>query len=212
MTYNPNIPQTGTRIDQTYNLITTNFGQLNTIFGNDHFTWNDASVANRGRHKKCTLVAQSAVPSGLASAGIAFSQINPASNVNRVDPYYKYDTSGIAAGLVPPLVPFKVFCEFTTTRAPVITTSNLYNVASVAIVGTVSGSGTGVFQITFTNPLTTDPAGTFTRYVTLVGCSLQSTVTYSNANADQKNTSLRLTVTSIPASGNTSVSVGVLQL
>lgn len=212
MTYNPNIPQTGTRIDQTYNLITTNFGQLNTIFGNDHFTWNDASVPNRGRHKKCTLVAQSAVPSGLASAGIAFTQINPASNINRVDPYYKYDTSGIAAGLVPPLVPFKAFCEFTTTRAPVITTSNLYNVTSVAIIGTVSGSGTGTFLVTFTNPLSTDPPGTNIRYLVLLGCSIQSTVTYSNSSSDQKNNSIKITVTSIPASGNTSVSVGVIQL
>lgn len=51
MTFNPAIPQTGTRIDQTYNLITTNFSESNTIFGNDHYAFNDANVARRGRHK-----------------------------------------------------------------------------------------------------------------------------------------------------------------
>lgn len=52
MTYNPSIPQTGTRIDATYNLITTNFSQLNTIFANDHYEWNYATTSKRGRHKQ----------------------------------------------------------------------------------------------------------------------------------------------------------------
>lgn len=58
MTYNPNIPQAGTRIDQTYNLITTNFTTCNTLFGEDHYEFNNATVANRGKHRWTTLVEQ----------------------------------------------------------------------------------------------------------------------------------------------------------
>lgn len=205
MTYNPNIPQTGTRIDQTYNLITTNFGQLNTIFDSDHFTWNDAGVSNRGLHRHCTLVSQSAVPSASATAGIVFTQINPASNVNRVDPYYEYDTAGIANGLIPPLIPFKVFCEIAVTNTPTISVSNKYNVGTVSILGNTDANIT----VNFLNPITTDAPGTFANYLVLLANSGSSTTcTYSQSL--RKNNSLRLTVVNI--TGTISISVGVIQL
>lgn len=53
MSYNPNIPASGTRIDQTFQLITTNFSQANTIFGANHVQFNDNVTADQGKHKNC---------------------------------------------------------------------------------------------------------------------------------------------------------------
>lgn len=57
MTYNPNIPQSTDLISNSQPDILTNFSQLNTIFATDHYTWNDATSANRGLHKQITFPA-----------------------------------------------------------------------------------------------------------------------------------------------------------
>jgi hypothetical protein len=52
MSYNPAIPQSTDLISNSQPQILANFSQLNTIFDFNHFTWNDATAANRGLHRK----------------------------------------------------------------------------------------------------------------------------------------------------------------
>jgi len=70
MTYNPSIPAAGTRISSTYNLITDNFGQLNTLYALDHYAWNDATVANRGHHKAAQFISQAGDPAPVLGSGV----------------------------------------------------------------------------------------------------------------------------------------------
>lgn len=62
MTYNPNIPLGTDFPSQSRSQFLTNFGQLNTLFGADHFPFNYATVALRGRHQFVTLEQQAAGP------------------------------------------------------------------------------------------------------------------------------------------------------
>lgn len=52
MTFNPNIPVGTDNLSTSQGQILTNFSQLNTIFDDNHFTWNNATTANRGLHRK----------------------------------------------------------------------------------------------------------------------------------------------------------------
>lgn len=54
MTYDPTIPAANDLISNSQGDIQTNFTQLNTLYDRDHFTWNDATAANRGYHRKVT--------------------------------------------------------------------------------------------------------------------------------------------------------------
>lgn len=66
MTFNPNIPATGTKINKTFQLIQENFNQLNQLYGSstgkDHVEWNSATSADRGLHKKVQMVQTSGDP------------------------------------------------------------------------------------------------------------------------------------------------------
>lgn len=66
MTYNPNIPQASDDPSDSQGQILTNFGQLNTLFDKDHVAYNDATSADRGQHRKVSLINVIADP-GLAA-------------------------------------------------------------------------------------------------------------------------------------------------
>ena len=51
MTYNPNIPQAGDIPSQSQLQILTNFNQVNTVFGVDHYTFNEPIPGDRGLHR-----------------------------------------------------------------------------------------------------------------------------------------------------------------
>lgn len=51
MTYNPAIPQAADLLSVSQADIRNNFSSANTIFGINHYAFNDASAANRGKHK-----------------------------------------------------------------------------------------------------------------------------------------------------------------
>lgn len=53
--YNPNIPASSDNLSTSQGQIQNNFTQLNTIFDVDHVTFNDATSANRGFHRKVRL-------------------------------------------------------------------------------------------------------------------------------------------------------------
>jgi hypothetical protein len=62
MTYNPGIPQANEFISQSQGQILTNFSQLDTVFAQDHIELDDATVADRGKHKQVTLKELAAGP------------------------------------------------------------------------------------------------------------------------------------------------------
>lgn len=66
MTYNPNIPDAAQFIDETTSQIETNFAQANTIMGIDHVEFDNATVANRGKHKAIRLLEQGGDPGTVA--------------------------------------------------------------------------------------------------------------------------------------------------
>lgn len=85
MTYNPGIPNPTDLISNSQSAIKTNFTQLNTIFDEDHYKWNDAETANRGLHRKVSI----------ADVDAPGAQVNPASIIYTksvtgvISPYFK---------------------------------------------------------------------------------------------------------------------------
>lgn len=68
--YDPLIPQPSDNLSTSQGQILNNFTELNNIFDADHFTWNNATVGNRGLHREVTFPAVKAVdptPSGVSS-------------------------------------------------------------------------------------------------------------------------------------------------
>jgi len=61
MTYNPSIPQPIDDMSDSQSDLLTNFGELNTVFGEDHEAFNAA--VNKGKHKKVTFTSQGSNPS-----------------------------------------------------------------------------------------------------------------------------------------------------
>lgn len=152
MTYNPTIPAINTRIDATYNLITTNFDQANTIFGEDHYEFNATLPAERGKHKQVTLIALPngpvPIPNPPAGEGSAFS-VNTSTGMPAISttyPFYKRDA--LASGLQYPMIPIKAFATFIPrTTNGVATLVNSFNISAI------TRTGTGVYRVQFTEAL-----------------------------------------------------------
>jgi hypothetical protein len=125
MTYNPSIPAINTRIDQTYNLITTNFTVLNTVYGTDHFAYDDAT-ANARKHRYVTLPDMTATPPAPAAGnGAMYAKTATAMTY----PFWRRD----AAVTDWPMVPIKAFATFNTTTGALEPSS--FNIAAVAVAG-----------------------------------------------------------------------------
>lgn len=62
MSYNANIPQSTDRPSQSQSQLLTNFQQLDSIFAINHVTFDDATVANRGKHIYVTLIDETGSP------------------------------------------------------------------------------------------------------------------------------------------------------
>lgn len=80
MTYDPNIPAAGTKINQTFNLLRTNFQQANAIFNEDHYQFNDSTAPFRGKHRKSTYIASTA-PGSSSGENVVFSETSSGSSV-----------------------------------------------------------------------------------------------------------------------------------
>ncbi len=81
--YNPNIPNAGDNISDSQPQIKINFQQLENIFGNDHFTWDDATTSQRGQHQQVNF------PVPLVA--------DPSTNTNRGTLYTKADVNDSSA-------------------------------------------------------------------------------------------------------------------
>jgi hypothetical protein len=90
MTYNPAIPLGTDKPATSQPQILTNFGQLNTIFSRNHYAFNDATAANRGKHQFCSFVNQAAGPVTTATEGALYCKLQG----GRSGLYFRRESSG----------------------------------------------------------------------------------------------------------------------
>lgn len=90
MTYNPLIPIGTNNISTDRSAIQVNFQQANTLFDNDHYTFNDATSANRGYHRQVYFPASTVgSPSVGAFAGVLFPQDDANDTATRPQLFWK---------------------------------------------------------------------------------------------------------------------------
>lgn len=94
MAYNPSIPQATDYQDASQPQILENFTQLNTIFGQDHVTFNAAS--NNGKHNKVSLTNQtSSVPTFTGTDVGLYSANDVANGTGRRELWFSSPQTGI---------------------------------------------------------------------------------------------------------------------
>ena len=74
MTFNPAIPQPNDILSQSQAQIQTNFSQADLIFDINHVTFDNASVASRGKHRKVDLITVAA-PGSIAGEAVVYQKI-----------------------------------------------------------------------------------------------------------------------------------------
>lgn len=79
MTYNPAIPGPNDLIAQSQAQIQTNFSQADTIFDINHVTFDDATVASRGKHRKVDYI-RVAAPGSLAAEAVTYQKLSGGSS------------------------------------------------------------------------------------------------------------------------------------
>lgn len=94
--YDPLIPQPNDLISESQSDILNNFGQLNTIFNSDHFTWNSSPSAKRGAHRKVTFATKLTSDPVLGSNdGIFFPKEDANDTSLREQLYFKNPTETV---------------------------------------------------------------------------------------------------------------------
>lgn len=98
MTFNPSIPKADDLLSTSQPQIRTNFAQSDIIFDVDHFTFDNDTVANRGKHRKVTLVEQGADPAtALDEAAIYTKAVSAITQV-----FLRRENNGSVIQLTPP--------------------------------------------------------------------------------------------------------------
>lgn len=214
MTYDPNMPVAGTKINQTFNQIRTNFSQANTIFDVDNYTFNDANVLLRGFSKKVTFYQQGSTPAAGITRGIAYTRNNSVA-ATRTDPYYVFDSGTLGNSMDAPLLPLKVFglIALSTAVPGALAVTQSFNITSATLTG---GAGTQAnpYQIVvlFTNRLTNAVAGTAYVYPVLTGYIGPNSATNPHIVNAQNTQNSQLTLFVIGNVGASAyVSFGVIQ-
>lgn len=77
MTYTPDIPQSTDKPKNSQSQILNNFQQINTIFDENHITFNASNASERGYHDVVTFHNQSADPAVLANYGQLYQKNGP---------------------------------------------------------------------------------------------------------------------------------------
>lgn len=146
--YNPNIPAAGTRIDQTYNLITQNFQEINQQYGTqgDHIPF--TASTDQGQHKQVTFSAP--------ITALPFTQNGQNSWVYErmlggaaTQSFLEYQSSGVVGNTVIPLS-FKAWGNLLITGATTFTVNGQFNL-KIGPGGTSVSSN--VFSIVFLEPM-----------------------------------------------------------
>jgi len=90
MTFNPAIPQPNDLLSISQGDLLTNFSQTNTIFAVNHYEFNHATVADRGKHKFCSFPEQAADPSTAANEIALYTK----DNGGATSLYYREESDG----------------------------------------------------------------------------------------------------------------------
>lgn len=142
MSFNPSIPQPTDIPSESQGQILTNFTQLNTIFSNNHVTFNAA--ANNGKHTFCQFPEQGAAPATAVNEGAIYTR----QGVSAVaELFFRRESSGTELGLT----------GAPTTTAIVGGTVYGYTTPFGFTVnwGTGVTAGTGFWQVTYAIAFTT---------------------------------------------------------
>lgn len=75
MTYNPAIPNANDIISQSQSQIKTNFGQADIIFDVNHITFDNATVVDRGKHRKVDFIRQTVAPGSAATQLVLYEKL-----------------------------------------------------------------------------------------------------------------------------------------
>lgn len=89
MTYNPNIPAANDLLSVSQGDIQTNFSQANTVVAVDHYEFDNATAANRGKHKSVVLPEDAAVATA-ADEGALYTK----DDGTRPALYYRQESNG----------------------------------------------------------------------------------------------------------------------
>lgn len=142
MTYNPSIPQANDIISQSQGQILTNFNQANTIFDVDHVTFDNATVANRGKHDKSTYVELAADPV------TAFNEVAVYSKDTGTQPdvFVRLENNGTVERMTGGGITAAAYCSFVGATGAL--QANSFNVTGVV------RPFAGQYTVTFTRPFT----------------------------------------------------------
>lgn len=134
--YNPNIPWANDDPGISQGQMLTNFGELNTLFNVDHVQYNDATVADRGKHRQITVLNSAVAPvTGATEGGLYILN----SGAARQYGYYRREANGVEI----PYTMIGGFAHFTGAGALSGSAFNLTAVRTAA----------GRYTVTFTNPM-----------------------------------------------------------
>lgn len=141
MTFNPNIPQSTDKQDQSQPQLLTNFSQLNTLMDNDHVAWNNGTTANRARHRRVRIVENQTDPNlTYPNSEVYTKSYNVTPNRDQILFFDRVHEDG--TDTITPIMPLAMV-KFDSAAA----ISKQVNVSSVTKVGT------GNFNVNFTKPL-----------------------------------------------------------
>lgn len=152
MSYDPQIPQPNDDMGQVSQPgLLTNFGQLNTVFDQNHETFNAAS--NRGKHKFVQFPVQGSDPEAATTEIVLFAkdgtniaqpELHSVSNLSGTQTVSQLTQKGeLYLGAIPAAA-----VNFTGTP----TIQNSYNILPGG--GVALDGGAGLYKITFNSPIT----------------------------------------------------------
>ena len=147
MSYNPSIPQPDDLISVSQGEIQTNFSELNTVFTQDHVEYDNATTADRGKHKQSTYteLVNPDEPTTVANESTIWAIEGPTSTQTEL--YMRRESQSGALS-----VPSKDLAIFGVAAA------GLFDGAGAALGThnvnmTVTKDETGVFTCDLTNPM-----------------------------------------------------------
>lgn len=162
MTFNPQIPQAGDRPSNSQAQLLTNFGQLNTLFNADHVAYNDATVANRGLHRKVTFITSVADPAHAFPKTQLYTKTSSNAVVNdRYNDLYYYEQNTTGTTIISQLTGGGVSAAaWVNYDAITPAIRRQINIASIV------KNGVGDYTVNFSRPMTAAD------YATVATCNI----------------------------------------
>ena len=192
MTYNQNIPQATDRIADSQPIILQNFQSLNTVYGSDHYPYDDGTT-NATKHKHITLPDQAVAP-GVAPTPAASNCAIYATTV-AANTYPLFRKDGTTTDYQ--FMPIKAYALFTSMNA--LNPTSIFTLP-YANVSAITRIAAGIYQITFIDALPSVNYGAITTIQGNVGVS-------SNLLRNTSNLTTSVTVT-LTNSGGTPIDSG----